>query len=411
MRMPARLIYLTEYETRSLPAGVLPEAAALRLAQRYGAQVTVTPPSFFNDHRWVLTARGWVGTMPLTGDLGLVVEPKAPLDNIFAMLAYAYDLRSFRFIEGLTTCASLLDVYERLAGELARRVLTRARKGLGRAYAAREGRMPYVTGRLDVVRDAARPWEATFYCHYGHPTPDVEDNQILLWTLRGILRSGLCTERTLPELRRAYRALRGAVTLRPFDAEACAGRVYHRLNEDYRAMHALCRFFLAHSGPTHEPGDDAALPFVVNMAALYERFVATWLADHLSGSGVRVQAQERVPLGREGAHHFEVDLTLYEAATDRTLAVIDTKYKAAARPATEDVAQVVAYAEARRCAEAVLVYPVMPAHSLDAMVGDIHVRTLAFLIEGDLDAAGRHLIAQLGLADPEPTTAMSGASP
>ena len=51
-------------------------------------------------------------------------------------------------------------------------------------------------------------------------------------------------------------------------------RLYHRLNQDYQPMHGLCRFFLEHSGPTHQDGDSAMIPFVVHMPALFEKFVA-----------------------------------------------------------------------------------------------------------------------------------------
>ena len=71
--------------------------------------------------------------------------------------------------------------------------------------------------------------------------------------------SGICTERTLPRVRMAYHALRGSVTVR---------------------------------GPTHEPGGKLMLPFLVDMARLFELFVAEWLQQHL------VQDHGHAHLGR-----------------------------------------------------------------------------------------------------------------
>jgi 5-methylcytosine-specific restriction enzyme subunit McrC len=68
---------------------------------------------------------------------------------------------------------------------------------------------------------------------------------------------------------------------------------------------------------------------------------------------------------------------------------MDTKYKAASTPSPEDFAQVVAYAKAKGCNEAVLVYPSALAKPLEAEVGGIRVRSLVFSLDGDLDEAGQ----------------------
>jgi hypothetical protein len=71
------------------------------------------------------------------------------------------------------------------------------------------------------------------------------------------------------------------------------------------------------------------------------------------------------------------------------LAVVDTKYKVPDSPSTADVSQVVAYAEAKGCQEAVLVYPIPLKKPLrDTRIGKIRVRTLAFRLDGDLDTNG-----------------------
>ena len=95
-----------------------------------------------------------------------------------------------------------------------------------------------------------RPWDTDRDCHY-EDTPAT-------WTRTRSLH-GRCTrssaaasvpEKTLPTVRHAYRTIQGLVTLAPFNARACVGRLYNRLNDDYEPLHALCRFFLEHSGPT-----------------------------------------------------------------------------------------------------------------------------------------------------------------
>ena len=128
------------------------------------------------------------------------------------------------------------------------------------------------------------------------------------------------------------------------------------------------------------------------MASLFELFVAEWLSANLPAE-LELEAQERLDLG--GDIHFCADLILRRRSCGRPLAVLDTKYKAAEAPATSDVAQVVAYAEAAGCREAMLVYPQLPARGRLLQVGRIRVRSLAFELAGDLELSGRALLGSL----------------
>jgi hypothetical protein len=79
----------------------------------------------------------------------------------------------------------------------------------------------------------------------------------------------------------------------------------------------------------------------------------------------------------------------------KALAVIDTKYKVPDSPSTDDVAQVVAYAEAKGCHEAALVYPARLLRPLNTRIGEIRVRTLTFSLDGDLDQNGAAFVREL----------------
>jgi 5-methylcytosine-specific restriction enzyme subunit McrC len=159
-------------------------------------------------------------------------------------------------------------------------------------------------------------------------------------------------------------------------------------------MHALCRFFLEHSGPSHRLGDRTMIPFLVNMPRLYELFVAEWLRANLPGD-VILRAQETVTIGAQRDITFEIDLTLSNTATGEAQTVLDTKYKLGEKPTSDDVAQVVAYAEAKHCRDAVLIYPVPLARPLDETVGDIRVRSATFAVDEDLEQAGQQFLVQL----------------
>ncbi len=385
-------ITLIEYQPTLIDANLLPDSVAQLLWRDYRHLIEIEPPSFKTGGCWRLTNLGWAGYLPLTPGLGLALQPKVALHTLLRMVEYAYDLQAFHLFDGWFHAERVPEFYEVLALLLAQRILRRCHQGLYRTYRAQEATLPYVRGQLQLATVLQRPARIDLPCRFQEHTADVADNQILLWTLQQIARSTLCTPRSAPVVRQAVRALQGSVSAQPFTPWECRQRAYTRLNQDYAPLHGLCAFFLEHCGPSHRPGDLPAIPFVVAMARLYERFVAAWLKAHV-GEGWRIQAQESHAVSSD--QRFAIDLVLYAAGSSVARGVMDTKYKAAARADMADVAQVVAYAQAKGATEALLIYPQPLVTPLDAMIGDIHVRTLAFGVDGDLDQAGQTFLAQI----------------
>lgn len=391
-RAQPRTISLIEYQTARFAQAEIPEETGKILLYHYKNQVDIEFPTPKTEGQWQLRALGWVGHIPLTPELHLALLPKVALDNIFRMLEVAYQL-NFDILPGLINSQSLAEFYERLAHILALRVLERGRKGFYRTYLLQEEQLSYVRGRLQMQSTMQRPGQVKLPCHYEEHTADIADNQILAWTLWRIAHSGLCTERVLPTVRRAYQALHGLVTPTPYGPQACVGRTYHRLNEDYRPTHALCRFFLDQSGPSHPLGERSMLPFLVDMAHLYELFVAEWLKAHLPPD-LELKTQEQIDLSRSHTLHFKIDLVLYESTSGTVRCVLDTKYKTGP-PNADDIAQVIAYAKVKSSREAILIYPTPLAEPLDTTIDGLRIRSLTFALSGDLEQAGQAFLQKL----------------
>jgi 5-methylcytosine-specific restriction enzyme subunit McrC len=393
--MSPRVIELAEYRPRRFAEADLSENLVAALHHEYSAQVQVEAPTFLNNRQWCLTSQGWVGHIPLTRDTHFSLIPKLPVRNVFVMLKYAYNLAGFRVLEGLTDSESVEDLYDHLARILAERILVRIRSGLYRAYVPDEGDLPFIRGRLNLRERMRAPARVTMPCCYEEHTADLGENQIPLWTLTRVLATGVCSERTLPFVRQAWRSLRGFASVTPHSAEACADRPYNRLNDDYRPMHALCRFLLENTGPTHRMGDRQMLPVLVDMERLFEQFVCEWLRVH-APPGFTVRSQERVNLDLGHAVSLRIDITIEDARTGETICVVDTKYKADESAASHDLQQVVAYAAAKNCRRAVLVYPVPFRTPIRGPWSrQIDVRSVAFCLDGDLETAGRQFLAEL----------------
>jgi 5-methylcytosine-specific restriction enzyme subunit McrC len=384
---------LTEFQPLNLPRDDFPDDLGILLYERFADKVQVEFPSHPTGQQWRLTSKGWVGHIPLSEKLHLALEPKVGLHNLFRMLEVAYRL-DIKQLPGLAACDSIKDFYDRLAAILSERVMSRGRKGYYRDYLQYTDALPYIREKVDVSSRARAPWKVDIACHYHEHTLDIEENQILAWTLYTIGRSGICTPQTLARIRRAFHELTGYVSLKPFQPKDCERRLYNRLNSDYELLHALCRFFLDDSGPTHKVGDRTMIPFLVEMSRLFEQFVAEWLQKNLDNQWM-VKAQEKLPLGPEHGQYFQTDLMLVDRRTGQVETILDTKYKTKVKPDEGDIAQVVAYATRAGCSDAVLIYPTGEIDQIDYTIGQIRVRSLGFDIRSDLDTAGVEFCNQL----------------
>jgi 5-methylcytosine-specific restriction enzyme subunit McrC len=387
----SRLIELTEYQLATFEQDFIPESVGDKIYMNYAKEIEIEFPNRKTKYQWHLKSKGRVGNIPITPEFHIAIRPKVPINNLFGMLDYAYNLK-IKFPQGSIQCQSLEQTYEKLANILAHKILERCRKGLYRDYLSKTERLAYIRGRVDLRSALQKPWDVKLKCHYNEQTGDIEDNQILAWTLFIIGRSGLCGESVSSTVRKAFHALQGFVTLKHFKSEACIDRNYHRLNQDYQLLHALCRFFLDNTGPSHETGDREMLPFLIDMANLYEQFVAEWLTAN-TPKGFFVKQQHRVT---HDQNYFDrIDLLLGDSETKKVQYVLDTKYKAPDKVANNDYHQIVAYANALKCQNAILVYPQNLTKPLDIKHGAIRVRSLTFSLDSDLHEAGKTFLTSL----------------
>ncbi len=393
--MTRRDISLTEYESQQLPADSLDFAEGVALWRAYdqkGKRLLITFPSPKTDGLWEIGAQAWVGHISLTRDLTIYIHPRLPLVNLFRLWEYAYDLSAYRLLNGLADVQSVAEFYERVVLMLLEGVQQRERQGFYQAYQTTTAVTPFVRGRvqLPVKPPSLSPLPL---CRYDKQTTDVPENQILTYTLDQIARSRRCSSPVQTAIRRAVHHLQSITTVRPFRPHDCQVRLYTRLNQDYRPLHALCRFLLEHQGPEINMGDQPMQPFLINMPRLYELFVAAWLKMHLPAPW-QVKAQESVTVGRDDELRFDIDLVLYDG-DGRVHAVLDTKYKLPNKAANPDVSQVVTYAQVRGCRQAILVYPAPLPQPLDVHMHQLHVRSLTFAIAENLEAAGQRFLADL----------------
>jgi 5-methylcytosine-specific restriction enzyme subunit McrC len=107
-----KIISLTEYNPVYLAQSDLSEEMEKLIYSSYSDQIVLEPPYSRTKYQWKLTANGWVGRIPLSSDIEVALIPKVDVENIFGMLEYAYNLKEFKVLDGLSKFKSLEDFYE-----------------------------------------------------------------------------------------------------------------------------------------------------------------------------------------------------------------------------------------------------------------------------------------------------------
>jgi 5-methylcytosine-specific restriction enzyme subunit McrC len=177
---------------------------------------------------------------------------------------------------------------------------------------------------------------AALPCRHHAYTADIPENQVVLAGLA--LARGLCANLSLRgALHRAHQQWSTACRSVPLRGALLdeVDRARNRLTARYAPVHRLVRLLHERAGldDEHARGADRLPGFLWNMATLFERFVARFLADHLPDHDVLTQETLR--------HLYQVvapgpalqvprprpDLVVRQRADRRVLAVFDTKYR------------------------------------------------------------------------------------
>jgi 5-methylcytosine-specific restriction enzyme subunit McrC len=387
-------IKLIEYQKSYLPEDAIPQNLLEELHLNYAGKILVESPNLFNNYKIVLFPQGWVGYIPLSHEIVLDIKPKIHLTNLFRMLQYAFDLDSFNFSDGVVQYSSLNEFYDYIANYLAISILNRSRKGFYRNYLSETDRLTYCRGRIDLTDIINKPWEVSIPCCFDDHTADIRENRILAWTLACILKSGLCTEKSSGNIRKAFNCLKGLVLLEKLDPSDCHSIVYNKLNFDYKPLHLICSFFLEHSGPSLQSGERKMIPFLVNMNVLYEKFVAKWLENNIPNN-IKIGTQKQIVIGEDCKVSFRADLILYEKENTKPICILETKYKIPERPESSDVAQAIAYSEIINCNTAIIVYPEPLRFPIDEKPNQIRIKSMTFSVSDDLEFAGMKFLIEL----------------
>lgn len=326
----------------------LDPAAAAALAATGLVQVLPAPAG-----RWRLLPRGRVGAVHIGGS-DVVVTPKVGIARLLFLLGYAAD-PGFRpeDVSGVLDA----DLWPALAETLCRHAERALGRGVLQGYVTEEEALPLVRGRIRVADQIARrpgmllPVEV----RYDEYSIDVPENRIL----RSALRRMLAVPRVPPSIRSRLGHLDGRLDgVTPLVPGAPLPRWQPtRLNGRYQAALRLAELVLRHQSFEVAEGRLQVAAFVVDMALVFEDFVATAIREAWVAYPGDTRTQYPTTLDVKDTVSMKVDVVHVVNGEPRVVA--DAKYKLESpndRYPNADHYQMLAYCTALRVPVGWLVY-------------------------------------------------------
>ena len=231
------------------------------------------------------------------------------------------------------------------------------RRGLLQGYRHEEEALQTVRGRIRFNDQINRrlgfplPIEVT----YDEFTEDIEENRLLKTALHRLAHFPVRSERSRKDLN----ALRTQFnTVEVGDYRRGTPEVqYNRLNNHYRPAVELARLIIDNSSLELFHGEVTGASFMLDMNAVYEKFLFTALREALNLSEREWKSQERLTLDMDGRIALYPDLSWWDDG--RCSFVGDAKYKRLTPSGFQhaDIYQMLAYCTAAGLPSGLLVYP------------------------------------------------------
>jgi 5-methylcytosine-specific restriction enzyme subunit McrC len=306
-----------------------------------------------------INPKSWVGHFQLPSGRIVVIDPKIETTSIFRMLGYVFTdahdnllrVEDVQYAPAALLFEPLIDLFNRL-------VRARVRRGLVQDYIRREENLGSFRGALSMNAHLQQNLgrDNRVYCLFFEQTPDIPDNRLVKTALHQLLQFGGWTNRTTQSLIANFHQF-DAVTLERLPSRLVPSSHYHRLNDDYRPIHRLCRMFLACSSLSERVGTFGFRGFLLNMNLLFEEFVQKAFENVVKRSPLRVEIQRSRRLSPNPvAPDIKPDVTARGGA--KVVVVADAKYKKdEGGPRNPDIYQVIAYGTVLKCENVFLLYP------------------------------------------------------
>lgn len=329
---------------------LFPEEVAI-LRREYSNAVDLTPTT--DKDNFILKAKQYVGFVVLPTGKRINIRPKVSIGVLFEMLSRTNALAEFTTEEARH--ATVEDLFEFLVEHFIGSVEDLAARGILRNFEREEEALLTIRGKIllpQTIRDHPGVHER-HHCSFSEHTADIDENRILKLACLSLLPYRFEKPQLKSRVRRLLRMFAGVENI--LDHNRAYNRlVFHRLNEHYRPAIMLAKMILSHLSPSGSPGPQQYRAYLVDMVALFEKYIEKVLTDAAARTPLSIRPQDKnYHLDLHNSINVRPDVVVYRGA-NQVLAV-DAKYKS--DNLNQDVYQALSYCHALDIPHSILVYP------------------------------------------------------
>lgn len=322
-------------------------------AARSKLHLTVEPTE---GGAWRLTPGSTVGALEVTDGLRVLIQPKIDIGRVLFLASYALD--EFRLFDPPPDFAEQeipTDALARLFAAAARRAFSR---GILRGYRTEEEALITVRGRIRFVDQIRRRFNVPLpvEVRYDEHTQDILANRLVKAAALRLASMPLGNPASAAELRRIAHVL-GEVAVAEFAPDRVPTVTFDRLKDHYREVVGLARLILSHGTVELDHGRVRASGFLMDMDAVFEKFVRRALREALGATRREFPEARSTHLDTLDRIRLEPDLSWWKAGPCRFVG--DVKYKNLSgrqHPPNADLYQLLAYATALDLPGGMLIY-------------------------------------------------------
>jgi 5-methylcytosine-specific restriction enzyme subunit McrC len=347
-----RTITLTDY----LPSEPIRLSITQRDTLRQLVRDLTVSPVPGSDDTYTLTGSSTVGVARV-GDLTVELRPKIGVAPVLFLVSYALDPSAWKVEHAsLSRDANLAEAVVPLFVRTAHQAM---RPGLLHGYRRCNDTLATIRGRVRIAEQFRTRTGLTLPIEvaYDDFTPDILENRLLRTAVDMLGQLHLRHRDSRTTLARLRRQLNGISSI-VADRRGIPEPHWTRFNERYRAAVALARLIINTAGLEARAGGKDASAFLVDMNALFERFIRVAVREALGielkafppaarGHVMHLDQEHKVPL--------KPDLSWWSGG--RCLFAGDCKYKRTEGTVPNaDVYQMLAYLTALELTNGLLIY-------------------------------------------------------
>ncbi len=354
------------------------------------------------DGQYDVTPTGNLVGYVRRGETSVVIYPsKCSAELVIFMMGYA-DNPNFLGNDQVDFDHSD-DLLEAFVSVFVRRTMAAINRGLYRTYRTIDDELSVIRGRVRLSDQITRKFRLVppISVSFDEYTVDNTENRLIRAAVEISSRMPLRNERTIKDLQ-YLRAMFSEVEHIEFDRRWLPEQVWTRLNEHLSSPVHLAKRIIKNSSISLERGSHTSDEFLINMANVFEDFVATALREELKLTKVDMpranELRGSLYLDTNRKIGLKPDLSRWEGP--QCVAVGDVKYKQTTADGVlhPDIYQLLAYATATQLPRASIIYAGGESERNELKVGSHRIRETDITIDVfvlDLTQSSKEVLEQV----------------